>query len=156
MRKLLTLAGALVAVLAVSGCGAGGAAPSGDLAGARGGPPILSAEEFPGIGEVLVDEGVTLYVFAPDRGKEVTCAGECAAAWPPLTVRPGQRPQASGTVRQRLIGTVSGPEGEVATYAGWPLYTFVSDTELGEANGQGVDLNGGHWYVISPAGKVIK
>ena len=42
------------------------------------------------------------------------------------------------------------------TYAGWPLYSFVSDTEPGEANGQNVNLNGGYWYVISPSGKVIR
>lgn len=120
-------------------------------------PVVLSAESVPELGDVLVDEGVTLYVFLPDRATAVTCKGPCASVWPPLTVRPGQAPTSSGAVRKQLIGTVPGEAGDrVVTYAGWPLYSFVSDTEPGEANGQGVDLNGGYWYVISPSGKIIK
>ena len=43
----------------------------------------------------------------------------------------------------------------MVTYAGWPLYTYVTDTTSGQANGQALNLNGGLWYVISPSGKVI-
>lgn len=46
--------------------------------------------------------------------------------------------------------------GRVVTYDGWPLYTYVTDTAAGQANGQALNLNGGLWYVISPSGKVIK
>jgi predicted lipoprotein with Yx(FWY)xxD motif len=145
----------LLAILAISGCGT--AAVPGAAVGGRTEPVILSAENIPDLGEVLVAEGETLYVFAPDRAKEVTCSGSCAEAWPPLAVPKGQKPTASETVKGGLVGTAPGPEGaEVVTYAGWPLYRFVSDTEPGEANGQDVNLNGGYWYVISPSGKVIK
>ncbi len=65
MGKLLMLAGALVAVVALSGCGTTGAAPSGALSGARGGPPILSAEKIPGLGDVVVDEGVDALRLRP-------------------------------------------------------------------------------------------
>ncbi|MGH2941113.1 MAG: COG4315 family predicted lipoprotein [Solirubrobacterales bacterium] len=118
---------------------------------------ILSEENIPDLGKVVVDEGVTLYTFVPDRATEVTCKGSCASAWPPLTVAPGQEPSGSEAVEKGLIGTDPGERGStVVTYAGWPLYSFVSDTEPGEANGQGVDLNGGYWYVISPSGRVIR
>jgi hypothetical protein len=43
----------------------------------------------------------------------------------------------------------------VATYAGWPLYTYVTDTSPGTAHGQALVLNGGLWDVIAPSGKVI-
>jgi predicted lipoprotein with Yx(FWY)xxD motif len=150
------LAASSLAVLA-AGCGTTGTVSRVGGAGLRGGPVILSAEKIPDLGTVLVDEGVTLYVFAPDRATEVTCKGPCASAWPPLTIAPGQKASASGAVRSELLGTDPGPEGSrVVTYAGWPLYSFVSDTEPGEANGQNVDLNGGYWYVISPSGKIIR
>jgi hypothetical protein len=45
--------------------------------------------------------------------------------------------------------------GQVATYAGWPLYTYVSDSSPGTASGQALNLNGGLWYVIAPTGTVI-
>ena len=147
----------LLVAISLSACGANGIAAGDSRAAGRGEPVTLSAETIPGLGEVVVDEGVTLYVFAPDRRAAVTCTGQCAGAWPPLAVPAGQRPLASGTVRGRLVGTKPDPEGgRVVTYAGWPLYRFVSDTEPGEANGQNVNLNGGYWYVISPSGKVIR
>ncbi len=146
-----------VLVVAVAGCGSTGAVSRIGGSGRRGGPVVLSAEKIPDLGTVLVDEGVTLYTFAPDRATEVTCKGACAAAWPPLTVVPGEKPTGTGAVRGGLIGTDPGPDGsEVVTYAGWPLYSFVSDTEPGEANGQDVDLNGGYWYVMSPSGRIIR
>ncbi len=46
--------------------------------------------------------------------------------------------------------------GRVVTYAGWPLYTYVGDTAPGTVKGQGLDANGGLWYVLSPAGNVIR
>ena len=42
------------------------------------------------------------------------------------------------------------------TYHGWPLYSWVGDTAAGKATGQALDANGGYWYVLSPAGKVIR
>ena len=41
------------------------------------------------------------------------------------------------------------------TYGGWPLYTYAADTAPGVASGQDVNLNGGYWYVLTPAGKLI-
>jgi predicted lipoprotein with Yx(FWY)xxD motif len=42
------------------------------------------------------------------------------------------------------------------TYNHWPLYRYIADTKPGQATGQGLDLNGGLWYVLSPSGKIIK
>jgi predicted lipoprotein with Yx(FWY)xxD motif len=34
--------------------------------------------------------------------------------------------------------------------------TFLANTARGKATGQGLNINGGLWYVLSPSGKVIK
>ncbi|HEY2563744.1 MAG TPA: hypothetical protein VGI44_08525 [Acidimicrobiales bacterium] len=123
-----------------------------------GGGPVVSAKAVSGLGTVLVDsEGKTLYMFAPDNKSKVTCTESCASVWPPLKAEAGEEAEASGGVKASLLGTDPDPEGgEVVTYAGWPLYTYVADTGPGSANGQGVNLNGGYWYVITPAGKIVK
>jgi predicted lipoprotein with Yx(FWY)xxD motif len=78
---------------------------------------------------VLTAQGRTLYTFAPDKGKKVTCVGACAAVWPPAFLKGSSRPVATGPVKQSLTG--SDPDlagGRVITYAGSPLYTYVADT----------------------------
>jgi predicted lipoprotein with Yx(FWY)xxD motif len=105
------------------------------------------------LGTVLVNsKGRTLYMFVPDHQKRVTCKGSCAVAWPPLKLKTGQKPTAGGAARKKLLGM----DGRVVTYNRWPLYTYVGDSKPGQANGQAQNLNGGLWYVLSPAGKVIK
>ncbi len=110
------------------------------------------------LGTVLVNSrGLTLYMFVPDKRKRVTCTGACAAAWPPLKLKAGQQPTAGGAARKALLGADKNPGGgRVVTYAGWPLYTYVGDGKPGQATGQAQNLNGGLWYVLSPAGKLIK
>jgi len=137
--------------------GAGSESSSSTQVSAKSGPEV-SAKSVSGLGTVLVNaEGKTLYVFAPDKGREVTCTGSCAAVWPPLKVEAGEKAVASGPAKASLLGSDPDPEGgEVVTYAGWPLYTYVADSKPGMATGQALNLNGGYWYAISPAGKVIK
>ena len=80
----------------------------------------------------------------------------CAAVWPPAALPSGQKPVAAEPVKQSLLGSDPNPTGgQVITYAGWPLYTYVGDTAPGQHAGQALNLNGGVWSVISPAGKVI-
>jgi outer membrane protein assembly factor BamB/predicted lipoprotein with Yx(FWY)xxD motif len=118
----------------------------------------ISTRTIPGLGPVLVNaQGHALYIFVPDKDQKVTCVGSCAEVWPPAFLPKGQKPIATGQVKQSLLGSDPDPAGgQVITYAGWPLYTFVSDTAPGTATGQGVNLTGGLWYVISPSGQVIK
>jgi predicted lipoprotein with Yx(FWY)xxD motif len=106
---------------------------------------------------VLVNaQGRTLYIFIPDKHKTVTCVSACATIWPPAFLPSGQKPAATGSVKQSLLGSDPDPAGgQVITYAGWPLYLYVTDTAPGAHAGQALNLNGGLWYVISPAGKVI-
>jgi predicted lipoprotein with Yx(FWY)xxD motif len=107
--------------------------------------------------EVLTDNaGLALYIFQPDRRQRVTCTGSCAAIWPPVFISHGQRPAAGPNVQSSLLGSdpYSGNRS-VVTYSGWPLYTYISDTTAGAAVGQGLNLNGGYWYVIRPDGVPI-
>ena len=113
-----------------------------------------------GIGTVLVNgQGLTLYIFVPDdqRGQS-TCYHACASGWPPLRLPTGVTvPVAGGQAEPSLLGTTTRKDGgQQVTYNGWPLYSWVGDTEPGQATGQGIDSLGGYWYVLSPKGQVIK
>lgn len=110
------------------------------------------------LGTILVDsKGRTLYMFVPDKQRKVTCVSTCAKIWPPLKLAAGAKATAGRGVKQSLLGSDKNPAGgRVVTYNKWPLYTYVADTGPGKTKGQALNLNGGLWYVLSPAGKVIK
>jgi predicted lipoprotein with Yx(FWY)xxD motif len=160
--------------LAMAGCGSskssssstpasgryGGYAPTTSSTATSGpatGAVKISSVTIAGLGPVLVNaQGRTLYTFAPDKAKKVTCVSACAAVWPPAVLASGQKPVAAGPIKQSLFGSDPDPAGgRVVTYAGWPLYTYVTDTAPGHAAGQALNLNGGLWYAISPSGEVI-
>jgi predicted lipoprotein with Yx(FWY)xxD motif len=59
-------------------------------------------------------------------------------------------------VQASLLGTTRRTDGTTeVTYNKWPLYTWVTDSEPGEATGQDLNNLGGLWYVLSPDGKAI-
>ncbi len=138
--------GATTATTAMAGSPATSAAsPAATIGG-------LHSASVPVVGTVLVDgAGRTVYLFEPDARSKPTCSGPCAAVWPPVA---GSITVGSG-VQASLVGKVSGPNGEQATYNGWPLYTFVKDTAAGQAHGQGVHGFGGYWYALTPAGSAV-
>ena len=107
------------------------------------------------LGRILVDSrGIALYDFVKDKGNVSACYGACAALWPPLLTH--GKPVAGPGVRAALLGTTSRKDGKLeVTYAGHPLYYFVSDRRPGQTTGQGVNQFGGPWWVLSPAGKEI-
>jgi predicted lipoprotein with Yx(FWY)xxD motif len=168
MRKPLLLAVPVVALIA-AGCGssskttsnppapATSSSASGSTSSSGGGSVTISTASIKGLGTVLVDsQGKTLYVFKPDNAKRVTCTGACAAVWPPVKLTGSGKPSASGDVKASLLSSDPNPSGgSVATYNGWPLYTYVTDTGAGSARGQALNLNGGLWYVIGPDGQPI-
>ena len=126
--------------------------------GATAGPPVtIRARNLPGAGTVLVtSSGYALYMFEPDGQRQVTCTGLCAATWPPVKISPGARLAAGPGVSAALLGTDPDPSGgRVVTYGGWPLYTYTGDVQPGQATGQGIDLNGGDWYLMRPSGKPL-
>lgn len=108
------------------------------------------------LGKVLVDRrGHTVYMLTADSAGHSTCNASCLAYWPPVSV--------SGSVPQHLpgisatIGTAALTSGgRTVTAGGWPLYTFVKDTEAGDVYGQDITNFGGTWYAVSPAGQPVK
>ncbi|MHB8631885.1 MAG: COG4315 family predicted lipoprotein [Candidatus Limnocylindria bacterium] len=172
IRPHIDLTKALVVsavTLALSACGGGGTtsvstsprastpAATSSAGGEQTGGVLISAGTIAGLGPVLVDtQGHTLYVFEPDAHAKVTCLQDCAKVWPPASLPAGQKAVAGGEVKASLLGSDPDPDGgQVITYAGWPLYAYVGDASAGQHNGQALNLNGGLWYVISPAGSLI-
>jgi predicted lipoprotein with Yx(FWY)xxD motif len=105
-------------------------------------------------GNYLTDaKGMSLYLFTPDTAGKSTCTGACLANWPPLTIAKGTTPAGNLEVKGTL-GTITRDDGtEQVTINGLPLYYFAKDTAVGDTKGQAV---GGSWYLVDPAGKMIK
>lgn len=116
----------------------------------------VKVSTLPSVGQVLVNaSGDALYMFTPDQHNKVTCTGACAATWPPLKLS-GAKPAGGPGVKASLLGSDSNPAGgRVVTYNGWPLYTFAGDSGPGQTSGQGLDMNGGKWYLMGASGKPL-
>jgi predicted lipoprotein with Yx(FWY)xxD motif len=154
MRSFMAIVALGVAALVA----AGGTAAEATRSAAAQKTIVISTRTVPKLGAILVDgRGRTLYMFVPDKRKRVTCVHVCAAVWPPVKLPKGAKARAKGKARPSLLGSDRNPAGgRVVTYHGWPLYTYVADTAKGQVKGQALDLNGGLWYVLSPAGKVLR
>jgi predicted lipoprotein with Yx(FWY)xxD motif len=108
-------------------------------------PAVLTISKTP-TGYVLANaNGYTVYWFAKDpRGSShPACAGRCLLAWFPVTGRPVA---AKGVTLDARLGCITRAGGVMqATYNGYPLYTFGSDSAPGMTNGNG---SAGTWHVI--------
>jgi len=163
-RSLLTttsLAGAALAATACSGSGGyaatGAPTPPASAASTAGTPPG-STVDLGGskLGQILVDsQGRALYLFEADTSGASTCTSAgCVAEWPPLTTT--GPPQAGAQVAASRLGTTLRSDGrEQVTYGGHPLYYFAGDSQPGSAAGQGLNDNGGLWYVVRADGTAI-
>lgn len=109
------------------------------------------------LGKIIVTgKGRTLYMFAPDKNGRSTCYGTCAKYWPPLMTTTEHITALAG-VKASLLGTTKRRNGKLeVTYNHHPLYLYIADTKAGQTTGQGLNLNGGLWWVLSPAGAIIK
>jgi predicted lipoprotein with Yx(FWY)xxD motif len=107
------------------------------------------------LGTFLVDaKGRALYLWDADHGSKSTCNGECATDWPPLTTT--GTPKASGKAKTSLLGTTKRSDGSrEVTYAGHPLYYYVTDRSPGQVTCQNVTEYGGTWLVVAPSGRAI-
>jgi predicted lipoprotein with Yx(FWY)xxD motif len=158
-RAVAALALAVAGVVLVAGCGGSSGSSGSDLSSSTGGPTVtIRAESIRGAGTVLVnDHGFALYMFAPDDQRQVTCTGYCAQTWPPVKLPANATLVAGSGVRSSLLGSDVDPAGgRVVTYDGWPLYSYTADIDAGQDTGQGIDLNGGAWYLMRPSGKPLE
>lgn len=167
MRHRLRTASAVLGTLLLTGCGtstvpgsayhgvvvnalsskapSATSSPSSASSAASAGRTVLSVRRTP-LGYVLANgSGFTIYWFARDRRDSArpACTGRCLLAWFPVTGRPVA---ARGVTLDAVLGTITRPSGLVqATYNGYPLYTFGSDSAPGQVNGNG---SAGVWHVI--------
>lgn len=158
-RLLVTAAAALTAAI-VAACGS--STPSATVTSPT---PASSPAPAPGqtikvatdakLGQILVDSaGKTVYLFVADKSTASTCYTSCAQLWPPVLTTGA--PVAGTGVQASLLGTTTRTDGTTEiTYAGHPLYYFLSDKAPGDTTGQGVNSFGGLWWVLSPAGMAI-
>jgi len=136
---------AAVSVVALAVLGASVAAAGGPAATA---PGALKAVRIGGVTVLADANGRTLYWFAPDAAAKSACYGSCAAYWPPVKGPATAGPGVTGrlSVFTRSNGSVQ------AAYDGHPLYTYVGDSAPGQANGNGLNLNGGLWHEVTASG----
>ena len=159
---------ALVAALAIAGCGSssdsgGGYGGNGggntetaaakSPPGAESGVAVLTVAAAPKVGPVLVDaKGLTVYDFHKDKGTVSSCYGACAGVWPPVLT--DGAPTAGEGASAAKLGTTKRKDGTVqVTYAGHPLYTYAADKKPGEANGNDIDSFGAEWYALKGSGE---
>jgi predicted lipoprotein with Yx(FWY)xxD motif len=174
MHSKFVLTGSLVAAAfiaaACSPTGAAGsygaapsAAPSAAPVVAPSAPPAAPAASGYAInvgttrlGQVLVDStGQTVYLFLADKGTMSSCnSASCVQYWPPVLTTGA--PVAGTGVNGSLLGTTTRADGTAqVTYAGHPLYRFISDKKPGDVAGQGLSAFGAPWYVVSPSGAQV-
>jgi len=172
--KLVITGGLLAAALLLAACGSpstGASNPYGAPAASPSVAPVVSPSANPTptvasgttigvgatrLGQVLVDgTGRTVYLFVADSGKQSTCnSSACVQYWPPVLTTGA--PQAGPGLNASLLGTTNRQDGTTEiTYAGHPLYYFISDKKAGDVTGQGINGFGGPWYVVSPSGMQV-
>jgi len=160
MHSRLLATAFVVAALLMAACGSSAqstanGSPSVPASSSPAGATTIAVASNPKLGQILVDgAGKTLYLFVADSGSSSTCYTGCAQLWPPvLTSGP---PQAGTGATASLLGTTTRTDGKTeVTYAGHPLYYFVSDKQAGDATGQGVDSFGALWWVVSASGAAV-
>jgi predicted lipoprotein with Yx(FWY)xxD motif len=159
-RVFVTFPLALLALLAVAGCGgsSGGSSTGAASASATGPAPsgggsaTVDVANNPQLGKILVDsKGFTLYTFAKDTGTTSMCSGACAQGWPPLIA--SGKPTAGSGVSSGMLGTTKRSDGSMqVTFAGHPVYTFIEDMSPGQVTGNGSTAFGGAWNAVQPSG----
>ena len=167
-RTRVAMAGAVLLLLAACGGGGdtGGAAEPTEAGSPAETSPMATATTDGGataagevevmvsstsLGDVLTDaEGMTLYMFDPDKQGDSTCYDQCAVAWPPLT---GEATAGEGADAS-LLGTTTRTDGTTqVTYNKWPLYYWKDDNAPGDVSGQAVN---DVWWVVGADGEPIR
>jgi predicted lipoprotein with Yx(FWY)xxD motif len=115
---------------------------------------VITTKRDKKLGTVLAvgPKHLTAYLFEADRQGSSTCAGGCAALWPPVT----GKPRAQGAAMNADLGTIRRPDGRTQiTYKGHPLYLYARDKDDEDAYGEGIKSFGAEWYALSAAGNKI-
>ncbi len=122
-------------------------------------PPIgdvsLEMDDRGDLGEILVDgAGRTVYAFTRDPANDPTCYDACAETWMPLLAK-GDPAGGIGIDVSAARITPRRDGGNQVTYKGHPLYHYAGDKDDRDADGQGLDLFGGEWHVLTKDGQPL-
>ena len=152
---LAAVSGASLAAVAGLAGPAGAAGAAGSSGAHAAAAPTVSLRST-GLGKILVNSrGHTLYAFTKDGRNKDRCAAitGCISVWPVVTVsgKPHGGPGVSGSKLGTI--TISGGKHQV-TYAGHPLYTYISDDSAGETGYVGVTQFGGRWLAVKATGSL--
>jgi predicted lipoprotein with Yx(FWY)xxD motif/cytochrome c5 len=113
-------------------------------------PQLLASSDGDGDPHLVDADGRSLYLFLRDEGGDSTCYDACAVNWPPFLVEPGEDVALGEGLEEHLVGRVDRNDGShQVTYAGWPLYTFIGDTEPGERAGH---ERNDVWFLVATDG----
>jgi predicted lipoprotein with Yx(FWY)xxD motif len=133
------------------------AGPAGAVFGAAGPSSAgldIQVRNIPGLGDILVgSDGMALYVFTKDPPGVNVCTGACASLWPAEQLEPGQAPSVASGVTASVGSIVLSDVSSQITVNDMPVFNYSNDKLPGDVNGQGFK---GLWYVLDPAGKLIK
>lgn len=108
-------------------------------------------------GKILVAPNAhTLYAYSRDRRNRDRCVAVsgCRQIWP-LMIAHG-RVVAGRGVKRSLLRTIRVRGKRQVTYAGHPLYTYVSDDSPASTDYIGVFEAGGTWPAVSPTGRLVR
>jgi predicted lipoprotein with Yx(FWY)xxD motif len=129
-----------------------GAALAG-VAGSATAPSItLKTRTAGSLGKVLAAPNAhTLYRLRPETKTHVLCKRSCLGFWKPLLVRSKSTTVHLPTGVSGTVGFLKRGTRYQVTLSSHPLYTYVSDSRAGQANGQNIRSYGGTWLVIKVA-----
>lgn len=121
-------------------------------------PVTLTIVEKPGVGVFVSDPAghAVYFLEGPDGTPIVSCIGECATAFDPVT---GKAVVATGdtTVQVALISSIPlASGGNQVTYNGQPLYYYKGDQAANDTKGQGMTTGTTKSYLVSPSGSKIE
>ncbi len=146
-----TAAPATVAPTAVPPTAAPAASPT--TAAPAGKSATVNVASNTALGKFITDgDGMTLYMYPPDKRADSVCYDDCAKRWPPFLTETGKVDSKSTDIKASLFGTTKRKEGTTqVTFNGWPLYYFANDKKAGDTLGQGT---GDIWWVMTPDGGI--
>jgi predicted lipoprotein with Yx(FWY)xxD motif len=174
-RTIALLAVLAATALAAAGCGSSKSSKASNAANATpaypsettattsatttpagGSGTVIAVKHASKLGTILAagPKKMTVYLFEGDKGAASSCAGACAAVWPPVTTSGAA--VVHGAAMSADLGTIKRSDGTTqVTYKGHPLYFFAKDKDSGDAYGQGVHGFGSDWYVLKPSGSKV-
>jgi predicted lipoprotein with Yx(FWY)xxD motif len=143
--------GLVIAIAATASVAVSGSSAKGRTAASA---AVVSVRQT-SLGRTLVDgQGRTLYLFEGDRPNASTLSQAGFAVWPAFTA--SRTPRATGGAIAAKIGTIVTHGKRQIVYNHHPLYYYVGDQKAGDTLGQALNQFGALWYVLSPAGNVVK